>query len=80
MWRFAQLADHPLQGGVAELGVADLAEVVVLDDFGGFADQARRFFGERFPGEARQLRRMAAEPDPGDEERDQGDAEGDRAA
>ena len=61
---FAQLADHPLQGGVAELGVADLAEVVVLDDFRGFADQAGRFFGERFAGEAGQLRRVAAEPDP----------------
>jgi hypothetical protein len=77
---FAQLADHPLQGGVAELGVADLAEVVVLDHFRGFGDQAGRFFGERFAGEAGQLRGVAAEPDPGDQEGDQGDREGDRAA
>jgi hypothetical protein len=76
----AQLPDHPLQRGVAELLRADGAVVVAFDRFGGFGDQAARFVDEDFAQRFRQVARVPAQVEAGGEKDHQGDRDGHRPA
>jgi hypothetical protein len=71
----AQLAHHALERGVLELGVADRAVVVVLDQFRRFGGQPGGLGDEPFAQEVRQLGRVAAEPEADAERDDKGHGE-----